>query len=428
MPAPTFPPEIIASVVKNVDDRPTLELCALAASVFLEPSQRQLYGLLKLRYDKDPQEAARGSDPEYRTYAAAAAHFEAFPHLAKYVSSIHVVLGAIRPVALPAVGAMFLRLQHVRYCELHGSGQPVDWLLEWPIVVAWLSTQTGLKHLAVYNVSKIPRVALRAMLNAALSLELSFGAEVGHPERDANYHPAPPSSKSSVLRRLNVLTCETFETLARSREFAGYFKSLTALTMTADRENRLCFAAADSLQELSLSFPQAPESASLSSSASDSTLDASELPNDSDLATSIRLPGSLPLLRNLRLMIDDFSGPQDGPYLPLTLLSALVGAAPRLGRVTLQLCDIPLSLLADISSASPATRSGIFTSAVGQALDELLLPIGAVVWTPGDFYPDTSDTDPISSFAYAQLIDITVAGLKSSLPRTDAGGRLSMEA
>ncbi|KAJ7117013.1 hypothetical protein C8R44DRAFT_983324 [Mycena epipterygia] len=74
----TVPQELLEAIVLQIDDSDTLKSCSLAASNFLEPSQRRLFESLKLH----------GGNWPNLIYSAWSGCFRDSPHLARYVTTL----------------------------------------------------------------------------------------------------------------------------------------------------------------------------------------------------------------------------------------------------------------------------------------------------------------------------------------------------
>ncbi|KAF7310122.1 hypothetical protein MIND_00385600 [Mycena indigotica] len=369
MASPRLPLELFALVVENLSYRDCLHNCALAASVFLHPCQKRLYDQLSLTTSIDDgavlpvKEALRSLRPVH-TYADAARHFAAAPHLAGYVATVYLAMSALESESGDAietaemVSALLAGLTGVRRCCLLALREEA---VVWATVaggmrdalLGWLLAQGTLEKIMVSGIWGLPRAALHVLLGASPSLHILQG--------DVDHADGPSTEEAEWMRRvdatdtrvmlleLSVATSPTINRVLQQPEFAQYLNHLEVLDTTIDATplSTVCFASAATLDTLKL--------------------DCIQTTHDH----LVRFPPSLPQLLNLRFTVGlhHLAGDDDSPLSDLRFLPQLLRtlgedtSCPKLRTITfivlLPRFMMPLSeqMLRQLDEALHALRS-----------------------------------------------------------------------
>ncbi|KAJ7432211.1 hypothetical protein B0H11DRAFT_820914 [Mycena galericulata] len=224
-----LPAELFDAIVGEVHDQPTLRSCALAATSFLSPSQRNIFRSLRLcRKSSAP--------PGYRSLKDAAALFKASPHLGTYVRDLTIEL----PDSPPKLAAWNVILRSAQNVErlvvsgrsTFGSGEAA-------------SLQTLLDYLALPSLGRLHLMNMRvipsALILAATSIPVVsfYRVTVIEPPED----PQLQDSTSAARLRHLILTdsgaavVPTYELLLHPRD-PPYTSHIERLEIRLDAYSR----------------------------------------------------------------------------------------------------------------------------------------------------------------------------------------------
>ncbi|KAF7310097.1 hypothetical protein MIND_00383000 [Mycena indigotica] len=259
-----FPPELVLLVVEHLPDMASLQNCALAASIFLHPCQKQIYETLFIAGVQDQHETEIQARPVH-AYEDALRHLEGSPHLARYVQTLHIAVSGDRWNGdEKTVATLFRRLTCVRRCSVLGKLSFTTWAAVprsvQGVLLEWILEQSMLEELYVSRIVGLPRPVFHVFLNSAPSIllvQVEVTVDSGDSVEEAEWmHKIMISSRDTFFKTILELSLDhspEIEPILEEPEFAGYIGSLQVIHANATHTNALCFASARTLKEIHLS-------------------------------------------------------------------------------------------------------------------------------------------------------------------------------
>ncbi|KAF7289793.1 hypothetical protein MIND_01353500 [Mycena indigotica] len=430
---PWLPAELINLVVTHVDDgygnRGTLASCALAAQVFRHPAQQQLYRHLYIdNYWSGPR----------RSPATVAAHFAAFPHLARLVTSVALSLAfdtysqtlerrldSVRPLR-----SLLKQLTNVSVVSVWSVDAVVD-QLQWSSsgkdftnaieeLIQDLVSSSTLRQLEFSDFRDIPHTFINRMLTACPTVSI-LGLSVVHND-DTSPLDQADLMPSIAIERLKIGIIDISNPIM-FKLVLPHVTSLRTLVLTMagfswhaevaqSKVYELCLAVSKTLKYLSLKLPA---------------------PEKDHAITSFSIP-PLPHLQYLQIGFENYPNGDTAMFAPpprlLTILADLLvgGNLPSLSELWLR-PDLPLSGWHKITSDTFAFPTGSSTPASLKTLDDLLKGCSAAVYCVPRFYPSHSYArkskramDRLDDKEHAYVFSAYVHALRASLPTATALG------
>ncbi|KAJ7834360.1 hypothetical protein B0H14DRAFT_3142357 [Mycena olivaceomarginata] len=235
-----LPQELFDTIVQNIDDHPTLKVCALAAPQLRDPSQRILLHSVTLR--------GGGWVGNYPTERAILQHS---PHIATYITDLTVYIsGRPGPQQVdgdddPVTDIQWIldRLDNVRRCVFGGidGSTAVRWTsLPFALASAYLgfiSRQQSLRELTIRNIRGLPPDALPSLFRPASTLSFKQVHVIG------GFTPGGPHDTaiaSQVVPGVLCLDlgpeCQSLCRVLARPQYAAWTSLLMHLTLQADGE------------------------------------------------------------------------------------------------------------------------------------------------------------------------------------------------
>ncbi|KAF7296739.1 hypothetical protein MIND_00904500 [Mycena indigotica] len=271
---PSFPQEMIDTIVTHIDGTDTLKTCSLVAEAFRQPSQRGLWRRVVLKFENGECDSAH----------AILAHLAEFRHLARYVASLTIsmtfqnmswaavsagthALKSLFPL-LPNVALLRVSTDVPRGFDSYSWGAERELFLA--VVEGFIRKQVASRKLRGLGLSKFPNLS-RAFLRGALTAcpSISF-VDIGRAMEEVNsQEPAetPPDSTAVNITRLkigifdindpplyNLILTHTkaLHTLVLTTSGGRWYQQQTIPSKVPD----ICLAAKETLKYLAIQFPR----------------------------------------------------------------------------------------------------------------------------------------------------------------------------
>lgn len=230
----SFPQELFDAIIDEVHDTSSLKACALVATTFTTPCQRNIFRALYI-YRKSSSGSQPGRGPSLKD---AAVLFTASPHLGAYVRDLTVEM----PDTVPKLDAWNVVLRSVQNIErLVVSGKPVTITLHGAFSALLDSLALpSLGRLHLVNTRRIPS----ALLLAATSVPVvSFYRVTVDPREDpqisSQLHSLPSATRLRhlILTDAGTAVLPTYEFLLHPRD-SPYTSHIERLEVRMDPHSR----------------------------------------------------------------------------------------------------------------------------------------------------------------------------------------------
>ncbi|KAJ7504876.1 hypothetical protein B0H11DRAFT_1979720 [Mycena galericulata] len=162
----SIPPELIDSILHEVEDTKTLMACAIVASAFREPSQRILL-----------HSATVGSTRELN-YQTVSDILQKSAHIASYIRHLSFYLPSkdTPPATVDFLPELLAKFTHLSYLTVYGDGSPWDAVsARTTDAVEKLIQERHLKGLYIMDIEELP-VNLLSLIFSSVSTFCSLGA------------------------------------------------------------------------------------------------------------------------------------------------------------------------------------------------------------------------------------------------------------
>ncbi|KAF7347160.1 hypothetical protein MVEN_01470500 [Mycena venus] len=365
----SLPQELVNAIVYEIDNCASLKACALAGSMFRQPSQRILLSSLTLR----------------RNFKGAHALLEKSPHVAAYVTRLSIRIENANAPSIERFFRIINKLANVRQCLLSGMKDVFGPNYHTPTLISALFdflARQPLRELHVLSVTEAPpAVILRLLATAPL---VSFYDVFVKKDPDTFSSDSTPCDGPQHARKVEDLIVEqvahnVYELLALPR-FKSYTSALRRLFVHSldctDPSAKLISACAATLEHIHLHLRgQVLGGPQISASA-------------------------LPLLRSAEFSL--FFPSNAAPWFS-NLVLAIVGTSPLLADIVISF--IPISRRASMAGA-------LLHGTLLTALDAALMMHSArpIIRWRFDFEPQFIEERSRAEF-FAKATDVIETGM-----------------